>query len=231
MIHSVVIRASLHYPDALELHDFLKAHLHDRSCMIQVAGECEISYSGRAASTAGAGDYLIIIKKDKCLQVHGPNGVKPINWQPRTDCLTAGLERGRVALTAERHNPSEVVRVLFLQPALALALTFRDSAGFLLNGSEAEMRAALVKHPEFIEPGLKLVDEELPVGVGDIDLYAVDQAGRFVVVELKRSKATQEAVHQLQRYVQDVRAQVLREVRGVLVAPGITTQRWSSCGS
>ncbi|WP_350242153.1 hypothetical protein [Deinococcus sonorensis] len=44
-----------------------------------------------------------------------------------------------------------------------------------------------------IEPGLEVLDRELLNGVGDMDLYAHDHAGRFVVVEWKRAEATQEA--------------------------------------
>lgn len=45
-----------------------------------------------------------------------------------------------------------------------------------------------------------------------------------MVVELKRAKATQEAVHQLSRYVDAVRRHLPQTevVRGVLVAPAIS---------
>lgn len=222
MVDSIVIRASLTNPTPSELQAFLAEHLRDSTCLLQVASECEVSYTGRAASMADAGDYLVMIKNDRCLQVHGPKGVKPINWQPKTDLITSSIQDGRVVLTAERYSPSEVVRVVFLEPALALALTFREESGFVLSGSEAEMRAVLVRDPSVIEAGLTVLHEELPIKVGGIDLYAKDREGNLVVVELKRGKATQEAVHQLQRYVMDVRSYVPGRVRGILAAPGIT---------
>jgi RecB family endonuclease NucS len=190
--------------------------------VIQVAGECEVLYDGRASSTADAGDFLVLIKTDRCVQVHGCAGIKPINWQPRTDVITTCVEDGRVVLTAERYSPNEVVRVVFLEPALALALAFREDSGFVLRGSEADMRAALAKNPGVIEAGLTLLDEELPTGVGGIDLYARDEQGRLVVVELKRGRATQEAVHQLRRYVDAVAGVAPGVVRGILAAPSIT---------
>ncbi len=222
MIDSGVVRATLRYPDANELRAFLREHLYKSTCMIQVAGECQITYSGRAASTAEAGDYLVMIKNDRSLQIHGPRGVKPVNWQPYTDSLLTSFDDGKVVLTAQKCNPSETVKVVFLEPAFAVALEFRQVSGFMLTGSEADMRAALRKNPSVIEPGLVVLDEELPVGVGGVDLYACDQQGRYVVVEVKRSKATQEAVHQLHRYVTAIQSQVPAQVRGILAAPAIT---------
>ncbi len=199
---------------------------------MQVASECEVLYSGRAASVAEAGDYLVIVKADGSLQVHGHRGVKPVNWQPQTDDLFVGIEDGVAMLRAERFTPSEMVRVAFLAPALAQALWLREGSGFLLMGSEAEMQRALARHPEVIEPGLEVLERELPTDVGGIDLFARDAAGRLVVVELKRGKATQEAVHQLSRYVQSVRRIAAGSaVRGVLAAPSISAPALNQLGS
>jgi RecB family endonuclease NucS len=132
------------------------------------------------------------------------------------------MEDGRLVLSAWRHKPEELVRVVFLEVHLALALALEDESGFVLQGTEAQMRATLARHPEIIEPGLVVLHEELPVGVGGVDLYARDACGRYVVVELKRSKATQEAVHQVRRYVEAVQATVTAPVRGILAAPDIT---------
>jgi len=63
----------------------------------------------------------------------------------------------------------------------------------------------------------------LLVASGGIDLYAQDARGRYVVVELKRGRATQDAVSQLARYVQSVQETVGKAVvRGILAAPSIT---------
>ena len=106
--------------------------------------------------------------------------------------------------------------------ALAQALRLRDEIGFVLRGSEAEMQRALAHDPGIIEPGLTVLDRELPTDVGGIDLFARDRHGRLVVVELKRAKGTQEAVHQLARYVASVRRFTGEDVRGILAAPAMT---------
>jgi RecB family endonuclease NucS len=218
-----VIREALKDPSPEELLKFLTIHLRDRDCLIQVAGESEIVYQGRAASVAEAGDFLVLVKCDGSLQVHGAKGIKPINWQPQVDDTQVLIEDGRTVLLSERFNPPELVRVVFLEPALAQALELNEVTGFVLFGSEAEMQKALARNPEAIEDGLTLIDVELPTEVGDIDLYARDTQGRLVVVELKRGKATQEAVYQLMRYVERISEKVGADVRGILAAPAITT--------
>lgn len=217
-----VLAARLFGPTPDALIAFLREQLATPGRWLQVGGEMEVVYHGRAASTADAGDYLLLLKPDRSLQVHAARGIKPLNWQPRIDDLDAWIEDERAVLSAERTSPPEVVRVTFLETAFALALDPRDEGGLVLQGSEAQMQAALAKRPDLIEEGLELLEVELPVGVGGIDLYARDRDGRLVVVELKRGRAGHEAVHQLERYVRRVAEATGREVRGVLAAPDAT---------
>lgn len=217
-----VVAAQLFAPSAEELVAFLRAHLGVAGRLLQVGGEMEVLYHGRAASSADAGDYLLLLKPDGSLQVHAARGIKPLNWQPRTDETTIEIDDGRAVLVAQRTSPREIVRVTFTETAFALALAPRDEGGLTLRGSEAQMRRALARAPDLIELGLEVLDEELPVGVGGIDLYGRDVHGRLVVVELKRGKATHEAVHQLERYVLRIREETGAEVRGILAAPEIT---------
>lgn len=222
MVTLPVLRALIRDPSPLELSEFLERHLRSGDCLVQVVGECEVFYQGRAASVAEAGDYLVMAKPDGSLQVHGHRGVKPVNWQPQSDDVRVEVEDESAVLYSERFTPSELVRVAFLAPVVAQALVLREATGFVLIGSESEMQQSLARSPELIEEGLTLLDRELPTEVGGIDLYARDRDGNLVVVELKRGKAGQEAVHQLCRYVERVRELTGLPVRGVLAAPSIT---------
>jgi len=221
-----VIREQLLSPNAVDLASFLNRHARACECLIQVAGQAEVTYQGRAASTAEAGAYLLMLEADGSLQIHHPRGVKPMNWQPKTDSVSAKVEDGFCILTASRKSPAETVRVVMLDIRLAQALEIKEEAGFVLAGSEVQLQATLARQPELIEPGLRVLDRELLSGAGDMDLYAQDSQGRYVVVELKRAKATQEAVHQLSRYVDAVRVRAFLPpsavVRGVLAAPSIS---------
>jgi len=225
-----VVRAILTDPGAQELAEFLNEHLRSPGALVQVVGEFEVFYRGRAASVAEAGDFLLLVKPDGSVQVHSHRSVKPVNWQPQTDDLRVVFEDGIAVLLAERFTPAELLRVGFLAPALAVVLELREGGDFLLFGSEAEMQRALAANPEVIEPGLCLVHMELPTDVGGIDLLARDAHGRLVVVELKRGRASHEAVHQLNRYVESVRRVAGEAVRGVLAAPSVTAPALNRLG-
>lgn len=234
-----MLRGSLLDPSPEELATFLAEMLAERDALVQIAGEFEVFYQGRAASVAEAGDYLLLIKPDGSVQVHSARGVKPVNWQPKTDDLRVVIEDGYTVLLAERFTPPELLRVGFLVPVVAQALALREGGNFVLLGSEAEMQAALAADPEIIEAGLTLVDIELPTDVGGIDLMARDSEGRLVVVELKRGKANHEAVHQLSRYVDSVRTLLASgragppapAVRGILAAPAVTVPALNRLGA
>lgn len=148
-----------------------------------------------------------------------------MNWQPKTDSLTARVDEEACTLIATRRSPAELVQVLFLQPEIAQAIDLSTPGEFLLMGSEAQMQEVLARQPDLIEEGLQVLNRELLVESGGIDLYARDAQGRYVVVELKRGRATQNAVSQLARYVRSVEAGMPpgTVVRGILAAPSITT--------
>ena len=206
MLPSGVLAHHLVVPTPQDTLNFLQEHLQHRKCLLQLVAECEVTYVGRAMSTAEAGDYMTLIKPDGCLMVHGPVGVKPRNWQPNTDALTAKLEDGLVVLTGFRRSPRESVSIRILECFTLQAFSLREDTGFVLSSSEADMQRVLRQQPELIEPGLSIIDHELPTGVGSVDLYARDMQGCPVVIELKRGKATHEAAHQLARYVEQGRA-------------------------
>ena len=225
-----MLAAQLTSPSATELKDFLASYLYSACHLVQIAGLCQVSYLGRALTTTDAGDGLVIVKQDGSLQVHGKSGYKPRNWQPRAEALHIEIEEAWVVLTAERTRPREIVRVTLIEPALVQALTFAHEGGFTLSGSEADMRDALQRHPDLIETGLSVLDAELPTEAGGIDLYARDGGGNYVVVELKRGKASHEAVQQLKRYVDVVAPIAPGPVRGILAAPAITRPAMASLG-
>ena len=202
---------------------FLQSH-HRRGALLTLISTGEVHFEGRARTTSEPSPLLLLLKPDSSLQVQTMTGVKARNWQPRTDSLTFTLEEDILVLTAYRASPPERLTVILSEVLSVQALESRGPAGFALTGSEAQLRAYLQSHPHLIEEGLRVITEELPTGAGDVDLYGRDAQGNFVVVELKRAKATQDAVYQLERYVRTVREELGAgvEVRGILGAPAVT---------
>jgi Endonuclease NucS C-terminal domain len=65
---------------------------------------------------------------------------------------------------------------------------------------------------------------EFPTAVGPIDILAIDDAGAFVVFELKRGRSPDHAIGQLSRYMGWVKQTIGKDknVRGVIVAKTIS---------
>jgi RecB family endonuclease NucS len=73
--------------------------------------------------------------------------------------------------------------------------------------------------PELLEEGFRPVSKEMPVDPGFIDIIGYDRLNRLTVVEIKRVKATKEAVSQLRKYMNVIDLDAGRPVRAILVAP------------
>ena len=70
--------------------------------------------------------------------------------------------------------------------------------------TELALEDLLVRNPEMLETGLKLVGRQTPTQTGWLDLLAVDPDGRLVVYELKRGTLAREAVTQVLDYASDL---------------------------
>ena len=77
--------------------------------------------------------------------------------------------------------------------------------------TEAELRDHIARNVALIEPGLTLLNKEkyIPHSLGTrgfVDLYAKDERGHHVLIELKRSgEASREALHEVHKYVEGVK--------------------------
>ncbi len=186
-----------------------------------IVGNCWVDYRGRASSTLEPGDRIVILKGDGSVLVHRPVGYEPINWQP-PGCIFQANASGKVLqIRAVRRKPPESVRVSFDPVYLLSVLSLEDKGEFALHASEEDMQKAVLIAPALIEEGFKPISYEKKVEPGFVDVYGVDAAGRFVVVEIKRKTASKDAALQLARYVDAIKGVTNREVRGILAAPNL----------
>ena len=82
-------------------------------------------------------------------------------------------------------------------------------------------------NPVLIEDGFRVISREYETLVSSIDLLDEDKLGNLVVIEVKRSEASPEAVHQLKRYVDYIASKnPSRVVRGILVAAWISSSAY-----
>ncbi|MBW7851935.1 MAG: DUF91 domain-containing protein [Rhodospirillales bacterium] len=68
------------------------------------------------------------------------------------------------------------------------------------TGTEAELEEILVRAPDLLLPGLKLVGRQTETPGGPLDLLGIDEDGQLVVFELKRGTLCRDAVAQVIDY-------------------------------
>ncbi|MCD6592754.1 endonuclease NucS [Candidatus Bathyarchaeota archaeon] len=213
----------LEAPTREEAAEAVKSALSRRRILVMV-GNCWVNYQGRARSILNPGERILIIKEDGSVLVHRPKGYEPVNWQPPGCIFHSGLEGDVLFIKAVRRKPREILQVFFDKIYFLAAMSLADKGEFSLHASEEEMQKAIMNQPSLIEDGLRIIAYEKKVEPGFVDVYGVDRDGRLVVIEIKRRTAGKEAVLQLSRYVDSLRGEHGREVRGILVAPKIARQ-------
>jgi RecB family endonuclease NucS len=193
-----------------------------RNKTLLVIGRCWVQYLGRAKSTLGPGDRILIVKADGSLLIHRSAGYEPVNWMPGGDVVfNVRVENKNLEIRAMRQKPLETVRVFFDEIQLVASIALVDSGEFSLYASEEDMQKAILLRPDLLEEGFKPITFEKKVEPGFVDVYGVDKDGKLVVVEIKRKTAGKAAALQLERYIEAIRTRADRAVRGILVAPSI----------
>lgn len=202
------------------LNDQLTDHLGKN--MVLLLGNCSAFFDGRIKSRFTDGDRVLIIKKDLSIVLHGSSGVKALQWQ------LAGAGKVSFRITEEFHLRMETYRtktdesffITFSEVYLALSyktLEFDETASII--GHEKDFVEYLVKNPNIIEQGIRVIESEKEIDAGFIDIWAVDVSDIFLVIEVKKSTATPADAHQLKRYVEFFQKKG-QKVRGILVATG-----------
>lgn len=209
---------TLENPSVEKAVELVRKALSERRVLV-IVGNCWVDYRGRASSKLEPGERIILIKGDGSVLVHRPSGYEPVNWQPPGCLFQTHVVDDVLQIRAIRKKPAESVKLFFDRVYLVSALSLADAGEFSLYASEEDMQKAILLEPSLLEAGFKPIAYEKRVEPGFIDVYGVDEAGRFVVVEIKRKTAGREAVLQLSKYVESIRRIVNREVRGVLAAP------------
>jgi hypothetical protein len=208
-----------------------------RDGLLTVFGRCTVEYDGRATSSLGAGDRLLVCKPDGSVLVHTDEGQQPVNWQPPGCTVEPALVGGdgdevagdapggeRLRVRSERTTPAEELLVEFERVAQVAAYDVVDPEDLALRGTEADLRERVLDDPSLVEPGFTPLATERQTPAGAVDVYGEDADGRTVVLELKRRRVGPDAVGQLSRYVDALRRDLhdAADVRGVLVAPSVT---------
>ena len=186
---------------------------------VAIAGECTVEYVGRANSSLGLGERIVLLKPDGSALVHRPRDYSPVNWQPAGSLFRTKLTKNGLAIRVYRRKENESLEIVFKSLVLVAVLDLVDVADFSLYATEKDMQEAILYRPELLEEGFRPVTKEMPVDPGFIDIIGYDRLNRLTVVEIKRVKATKKAVKQLKKYMDVIDLDAGRPVRAILVAP------------
>lgn len=95
-----------------------------------------------------------------------------------------------------------------------------EEAQDLTFGLEKDLQMALRRNIQTLEPGLKIIDggRERHTEAGFIDITAIDEQGRKVIIELKAPIAKPDVIAQTLAYMQAVQNEDQGEVRGIIIA-------------
>ncbi|AFD00117.1 putative nuclease of the RecB family [Methanocella conradii HZ254] len=193
-----------------------------RRRMVTIVGCCKVDYTGRAKSFLDYGDRLVIVKADGTVMVHGNEKREPVNWQPPGTSVKYMVEEGLI-IEARRASPTETMRIHFKSIQALSIFTLNDGAEINIVGEEADIVDRIESDPSIIEEGLRVVRREKATSSGFIDLLCEDRNGVTVIVEVKRTSISPNAVYQMEAYLADFKKKNDKAiVRGILCAPRVS---------
>jgi len=208
-------------PSTKDTSEIIECGLKNKAILI-ITACCRVHYEGRAKSTLEYGDRVVIIKPDGSFLVHKSEKRNPVNWQPPGCNVKHKVKDDLILIRSIRKNPEEILDVEISKTHVIMYYIAQDYEELDLTGSEEDMANLIFyENPEIIEEGFKPTAKEKSISNGIIDIVGKDKNGNMVVLELKRGRATLDAVSQLKRYIDNLR-EYNKNLRGIIVAPSIT---------
>jgi RecB family endonuclease NucS len=188
-----------------------------------IVARCEVRYTGRLTATLPEALRLLVFKSDGSVMVHADaGGYKPLNWMtPPTAIAVEGEPAERIVV--RKLKGDEQLEIVVAEVLADVSHDMGEAASLEKEGVEADLQEALAAAPHVVEDGLRLVRREWATDIGPVDLMCRDADGAWVAVEIKRV-GTIEAVEQLTRYLERLRADQALEARGVLAAQSVKPQ-------
>jgi len=190
---------------------------------IVIGCECEIEYSGRAEAFLPIGDRVIIIKADKTLLVHQPEGNAPINYMKPESSHSIIIEDGHMYLRSQNLPLKEYLDIKMSKVYFLDSHQLKDGQKIELLGTEKDMSEMIYNNPKLISKDFKPLSMEEHTKYGFIDVFGHDKEKNLIIVECKRYNADLSAVTQLRRYVEKMKhVKGTEKVKGIIAAPKIS---------
>lgn len=190
---------------------------------IVICCNCKVSYSGRAESFLDFGDRVILIKSDKSLLVHQPEGNAAVNYMKANSVHNAKIKENFLMLKSSNQILKEYMDIHIKKIHFLNNHKLEDGSSITISGTEQDMNNMIYNNPEIIEAGFKTASQEEQTKYGFIDVLGIDKNNVLTVIECKRYCADFNAVTQLRRYIEKLKkSKGIDTVRGIIAAPKIT---------
>ena len=86
---------------------------------------------------------------------------------------------------------------------------------------EKDIENLIAASPKILGSNFKLIKRQYGTAVGIIDLIYEDKRGAKLIVELKLNKIGREALNQLRRYMDHIKKETRKPVKGIIVCKGV----------
>jgi RecB family endonuclease NucS len=181
-----------------------------------IVADCSATYTGRGDSVLARGVRVIMMKVDGSVSIHNDKSNKPVNYMKSASQVNTVNQAGEDVWTFDTRQESLTIT---LHKILTISENdlIEEDAGAVKDGTEKHLQEWLMKHPEILGKGFKVLAREYQTGEGPVDLLAVDANNRPIAVEVKRVAALG-AVDQCRRYIDALHTTDMDQELGVYFA-------------
>jgi RecB family endonuclease NucS len=166
---------------------------------------------------------MIFVKPDNAFHLHQPLGTSPVHWIKPGAEIVLEKSNDHLALRIHHFKTKEFIDIDIFRVYDFISHKLEDGSKAVLFGNEKDMSDMIKNNPELISSDFKPSSREEHTKFGFIDVFGHDNKGNLIIVECKRYSAGLDAVTQLRRYVEKIKAlKGVDTVKGVLAAPGIS---------
>ncbi|CAK0748393.1 endonuclease [Azospirillaceae bacterium] len=182
---------------------------------VAIVANCNVQYIGRASSTLEDGDYLIILKDDRSIQIQGQKLNKPLNY-----INFKTLEISDNKMVAKSKNEQIIININ--REISRIQLDLSDNKPKLVN-SEEDLVNKLKDNLHLVTSDTIIrATKEYRTKYGNIDLFVETSNGNYII-EVKRHRININSCKQIQKYLE------CEKGVGILCAPKIIKSAEDYC--
>jgi len=178
-----------------------------------------VIYNGRASSTAGPGNFLLIHKPDGSTFIHASGLSTPLNYQRPGSTILVNDD----IITVTSKDASESIKVILHDVKEYNEFLDWSKAKPVMKGTEKQLCDKIIANIDTLL-GIKIIEvnRELKTPIGDVDIVGIDAYGIWHIIEVKRGRITTNDLYQLWKYYTHLR--ITKICNGYMAAPAISVK-------